>query len=189
MRYINQLAARMPDRGAVLSVYSVLVCLLYSWTLFTSFFALPSWIYFLDLFDLVALYAYSFVFDFIDTIFALIIVLTFEFVWMLIPGMRREDFRPRTVMYTLVLLTSSAIRLYNLRGYEGITKFLEGEGVWWIGAFVLAILLAVIAPRIAWVRALLEGFADRAVVFLYIYLPLSLMSLIIVIIRNVFLAA
>lgn len=176
----------MPDRGAVLSVYSVLVCLLYSWTLFASFSALPSWIYLLNLIEIAALYAYSFVLDFIDSILALIIVLILEFVWMLIPGIRREDFRSRTVMYILLLLTSSAIRLYNLQGYELMTNFLDGEAIWWICTFLLAILLAVIAPQISWLRALLEGFADRAVVFLYIYLPLSLISLVVVIIRNVF---
>jgi hypothetical protein len=186
MRYINQWAARMPDRRAVLSVYSVLVCLLYSWTLFASFSALPSWIYFLDLFDIAALYAYSLVLDFVDSVFGLIIVLVLESVCTLIPGIRREDFRPRAVMYILMLLTSSVIRLYNLKGYEGITKFLNGESIWWICTFVLTMLLAAIAPRISWLRTLLEGFADRAVVFLYIYLPLSLISLVIVIIRNVF---
>lgn len=186
MRYINQLSARMPDRGAVLSVYSVLVCLLYSWTLFASFFALPSWIFFLDIVQLASLYSYSFILNFVESIFALIIVLFVEFIGVNIVGVRREDFRPRSVMYIIILLASSVIRLYNLKGYEGITKFLDGEAVWWIGAFGTAIVMAVVAPRISWLRTALEGFADRAVVFLYIYLPLSLISLAIVMMRNIF---
>jgi hypothetical protein len=186
MRYINQLTARMPDRGAVLSIYSVLVCLLYSWTLFASFFAFPSWIFYLDLTQLASLYSYSFVLSFIESIFALIIVLFLEFLWVNIAGVHHEDFRSRTVMYILVLLTSSVIRLYNSRGYESITKFLDGEGMWWVGTFLAAIGMALAAPRIAWLRSVLEGFADRAIIFLYIYLPLSLISLVIVVMRNIF---
>jgi hypothetical protein len=176
----------MPDRGAVLSIYSVLVCLLYSWTLFASFFAFPSWIFYLDLTQLASLYSYSFVLNFIESIFALIIVLFLEFLWVNIAGVRHEDFRSRTVIYTMVLLTSSVIRLYNLKGYEEIAGFLDGESVWWVGTFLTAIMMAVVAPRIAWLRSVLEGFADRAIIFLYIYLPLSLISLVIVVMRNVF---
>jgi hypothetical protein len=174
----------MPDRSAVLSVFSVLVCLLYSWTLFASFFALPSWIFFLDLVQLAALYSYSFVLNFIESIFALIIVLVLELVWISVPGVRREDFRPRTIMYILVFLVSSVIRLHNFKGYEEMAEFLDGETIWWVITFLTAIVMALVAPRITWLRALLEEFADRTIVFLYIYLPLSLISLVIVVVRN-----
>jgi hypothetical protein len=186
MQYINKLTARMPDRSAILSVFSVLVCLLYSWTLFASFFVLPSWLFILDLAQLASTYSYAFVLNFIECVFALIIVLLLEFIWVSLVRVRPEDFRPRTIMYILILLTSSVIRLYNLKGYEDITKFLEGEAVWWMGTFLTAVVMAVVAPRIAWLRTMLVGFADRAVIFLYIYLPLSLISLVIVAMRNIF---
>ena len=58
----------------------------------------------------------------------------------------------------------------------------------WSLALALGIILFIVylACRLSLLRKLIEFLADRAIIFLYISLPLSIISLIIIIIRWVF---
>ena len=47
-----------------------------------------------------------------------------------------------------------------------------------------SLILSILAEKIKIVRAAIETIADRCTVFLYIYLPLSLLALIVIVIRN-----
>jgi hypothetical protein len=52
--------------------------------------------------------------------------------------------------------------------------------IWWVATLLLAILLTWIAGLVGWIRRGLENMADRFVVFLYIYLPLTAIAFLIV---------
>jgi hypothetical protein len=86
----------------------------------------------------------------------------------------------------LVVLISSMLRLALFQSYDDIQSFLSGELTWWAITFLLALVIALAAPKSKWIRKVIEGIAERATVFLYIYLPLSLISLVIVFIRNIY---
>jgi hypothetical protein len=112
-------------------------------------------------------------------------ILVLEFVVVNFLWARRDDFRVRAVSLVLTITLSAGLRLYAFGGYEDIPEFLASEFAWWAITFFLVLLFWVLLPRLAWARKFIEKFADRVTVFLYLYIPLSLLSVIVVIIRNI----
>ncbi len=183
MKVVKLFIGRLPDRQSILAVYAVIVTLVYSWTLFASFYKLPSWMFYMTISQILSVYAYSFSIDLAESILALAGVLVLEFTLFL--ALRNKDeFQSRSILAVLVVLISSMLRLALFQTYEDIEAFLSGELTWWAVTLPLGTLIAVFAPKNIRVRKILDGIAERAAVFLYIYLPLSFISLIVVIARN-----
>ena len=176
---------RLPDRQSILGVFAVSVFLVYSWTLFTSFYKLPSWMFYLTIGQILSVYAYAFSVDLLESILALAGVLLLDLTLFL--ALRNmEEFQSRSILVVLGALISSVLRFIHFPVYGDIEKFLSGELIWWAIALPLGLVVAVVASKNKWVRKILDAVAERAVVFLYIYLPLSLVSLAVVIIRNIY---
>ena len=184
MKLLKSFTKRMPDGKNLMAVYAVVVTLVYSWTLFTSFYKLPSWLFYLSIGQILSVYAYSFSIDLVESLIVLIVILLLEFT-LFLPIKNREEFQSRAIILVTILLGTSMLRLGLFQSYEDINAFLSGEVLWWTIAVPLALILAVFAPRIKMVRSIFEGFAERATVFVYIYIPLSLISLIVVFVRNI----
>ena len=185
MKLVKLFLGRLPDSKSILGVYAIIVTLVYSWTLFTSFYKLPSWMFYLTISQILSIYAYAFSIDLAESILVLAGVLILEFT-LFLALKNKEEFQARSILAVLVVLISSMLRLALFQTYEDIDAFLSGELIWWAITLPLGLLLAVIAPKNKRVRNILEGIAERATVFLYIYLPLSFISLIVVIARNIY---
>ncbi|MBI5951024.1 MAG: hypothetical protein HY865_05160 [Chloroflexi bacterium] len=185
MKLAKWFAGRLPSRRNILGVYAVIVFLVYSWTLATSFYKLPSWLFYLNIGQVLSIYAYAFSADVLDSVLALAGVLVLDLTLFL--ALRNaEEFQSRSIIVVLVALISSAVRIIFFPDYEDISGFLSGELTWWSISLPLGFLAAVGISKIRWARKILDGIAERAVVFLYIYLPLSLVSLLVVLIRNLY---
>ena len=185
MKFARLLIQRLPNAQHIWKVFAVIVTLVYSWTLFTSFYKLPSWMFYLTISQIMSIYAYSFSVNLAESILALMGVMFLEFTLFFALRGDREGFQSRSILVILVVLISSMLRLVLYKTYEDVGAFLSGELMWWAVTISLGLLIAVFAPKIIWVRKILDGIAERATVFLYIYLPLSLISLIVVIARNI----
>jgi hypothetical protein len=185
MQLIKSFAARLPDSRNMTGLYAVIVCLVYSWTLFTSFYKLPAWMFYLNLGEIASIYAYAFLFDLAESILLLLVVLFFEFTLFLY-FKNREEFQTRAVIMAFALLCSMAIRLALFKDYEQMDGFVNGEAAWWASAVAISMLCGVLVSKSPLLRRIVGGFTERAVIFLYIYLPLSLLSVVVVIWRNLF---
>lgn len=185
MKLIQLFLGRLPDRKSILGVYAVIVTLVYSWTLFTSFYKLPLWMFYLTMGQILSVYAYAFSVDLLESILALAGVLFLE-ITIFLALRNREEFQSRSMLVVLVVLISSMLRLISFQGYEDIQAFLNGELTWWAITLPLGLVVAVAASKNKWIRKILDGIAERVTVFLYIYIPLSLISLIVVIVRNIY---
>jgi hypothetical protein len=186
MKLAKWFAGRLPSRRNILGVYAVIVFLVYSWTLVTSFYKLPSLLFYLNVGQVLSVYyAYNFSVDFLDSILALAGVLVLDLT-LFLALQNAEEFQSRSIIVVLTVLISSAVRLILFPDYEDISGFLNGESTWWAISLPLGFLVAVGVSKIQWARKILDGIAERAVVFLYIYLPLSLVSLLVVLIRNLY---
>ena len=146
MKLVKLFLERLPDSKSILGVYAVIVTLVYSWTLFTSFYKLPSWIFYLTISQILSVYAYSFSLDLVESILALAGVLFLEFT-LFLALRNREEFQARSILAVLVVLISSMLRLALFKTYEDIDSYLSGELIWWAITLSLGILLAVFAPR------------------------------------------
>jgi hypothetical protein len=186
MKFVKLFTGRFPDISSLLRVYAVIVFLVYSWTLFTSFYKLPSWMFYLTLGQILSVYAYAFSVDLLESILALTGVLFLELTLFLALRNHKEEFQSRSILVAMSVLISSMVRLILFQTYQDIAAYLSGELIWWMATLLLGIPVAVFVPKSKWIRNILEGVAERTSVFLYIYLPLSFISLIIVMVRNIY---
>jgi hypothetical protein len=181
MKYFR---TRLPERRSVISVYAVAVFLVYGWTLMASFWKVPSWMFFLKIGEILSVYAYSFAIDFWESILLLFIMLAIGF---LLPKRWWNDqFTAKGVIWISVLMGSVMLRLYTNRAPEFWEDFVYNQLDWWGNTVLLGIVLSIIFSHVDWLRRGLESLADRLIVFLYIYMPLTAISIIVVLVRNLF---
>jgi hypothetical protein len=181
---MSKLIARLPERRSVIGVYAVTAFLVYGWTLLASFWKVPSWLYFLKLGEILSVYAYSFVIDFGESVLLLFLVLL---IGLLLPKRWwNEQFTPKSAVWVSVLLGSIMLRLYTNRAPEYWEDFVYNQGAWWGYTLMLGIVLSTLFSRVSWLRKGLETLADRLVVFLYVYMPLTALSIIVVLLRNIY---
>jgi len=181
---MDKLIARLPDRRSMLGVYATAAFLVYGWTLLASFWKIPSWLYFLKLHEILSVYAYSFVIDFAESLTLLFLALLAGF---LLP--RRwwqAQFTAQGSIWIIVLMGSIMLRLYTNRSPDGWEDFVYKQWTWWIYTLGFGLALSFVFSTIRWLREGLESLADRLVVFLYIYLPLTALSAVVVFVRVVF---
>jgi hypothetical protein len=184
MKFIKPVLNRLPDSQSIRSVFAVIVTLVYSWTLFVSFHQLPSWLFYLNIGEILSLYAYSFAIDLLDSLLLLVLVLLLEMTVFILAN--KEKFQSRAITIVVTLLGSLMLRLSLFPAYEDVGVFVSGELIWWALTFLLGLALILVVQKTGPIRNLLNGFASRAVVFLYIYIPLSFIALVIVVFRNVY---
>jgi hypothetical protein len=185
MKLVKLFLGRLPDSKSIIGLYAVIVTLIYSWTLFTSFYKLPSWMFYLTIGQILSVYAYSFSTDLVESILILAGVLFLEFT-LFLALKNKEEFQARSVLIVTVVLISSMLRLALFQAYEDIGAFLSSELIWWAIALPFGIILAVFAPKNKRIRNIFAVIGDRTTVFLYVYLPISFISLIVVIVRNIY---
>ncbi len=178
---LRDLATRIPDKRNIVTVYAVAMFLVYTWTLFTSFWKLPSWLFFLEFGEIVSIYAYAFLVNFMESILLLFPVLLASIV--LPRHWWADTFIPKGFVLILVILVSALMHLTLYRTPDTREAFLSSQSGWWAGTSLIAVFLTWIAGRINWIRHGLESMADRFVVFLYLYLPLTAFALLIVLVR------
>jgi len=175
---------RLPHWQSILGVYATAAFVIYSWTILTSFWKVPSWLYFLSIGEVISIYAYAFVVAFLESLFVLGVLLAPGFV---LPNKWwNAQFTSIGMAWTLVAEGSVMLRLYTNRTPDAWDQFLGSMGAWWVYSSLAAIVLSLLISKIAWLRNGMKLFADRLVVFLYIYMPLTAISFLIVIWRNFF---
>lgn len=178
-------AGRLPSRQNILGVYAVIVLLVYSWTLVTSFYKFPSWMFYLTIGQILSVYAYAFSIDLLESILVLAAVLFLDLT-LFLAFRNKDEFQSRSILLIVGVLVVAGLRLIFFPDYEDIYAFLQSEAIWWGIALPLMLVLAVAGSKAGWVRNAVEVTAERAFVFLYIYIPLSLISMLIVLIRNLY---
>jgi len=181
---MSKFIARLPEGRSILGVYAVAVFLAYSWTMLASFWKVPSWMFFLKIGEILSVYAYAFVIDFAESLLLLVMMLL---VGAILP--RRwwnAEFKTFGSLWIFVLLGSIMLRLYTNRAPEYWEDFVYNQWHWWGYTLLLGIILSFMFARFRWLRNALEGLVDRLVVFLYIYLPLTVVSMVAVFARIVF---
>jgi hypothetical protein len=177
----NHLRSRFPDKQSIVNVFATAAFIVYGWTIYSSFWKIPSWLFYLRLSEIFSVYAYSFIVNLLESI---LLTLGVIFLGFLLSGnLWKDGFISAGVVILAVLVGSALVhmRLYedpNLR-----VDFIHSQLRWWAGTFFIAFAVSFICVRIIWLKSLLENLADRFVVFLYIYMPLTLLSFGIVLVR------
>lgn len=175
------ISKRLPSRAEIAPVYAVIVVMVYTWTILWFYYSLPGWLGFLNFGDVFGILAYSVATNFLESLAVLAGIILFA---MLLPRRWFSDaFVARGGALAILVL---GLMMYIARQFE-TKEFYPAELIRWSPALLGAILLLVYyLGRIAPVRKALELFADRAIIFLYISIPVSLLALFTLLLRAVF---
>jgi hypothetical protein len=178
---MEKIQKRLPSIPDLLAVSGLAFLLDYSWTFYNAFDVLPSWLKIYLFPELVGLLAYLLSIALLDTVLAVGgavgLGLLLPRPWFV------EDFAAKGGVTVIAIWISSL--LINLPGvylhHINHPTFLR---------VVLVDLLCVgslfVMLRIPFYRRLVRRLAERSTVFVYVYLPLGLLGVLIVAVRNLF---
>lgn len=175
------ISKRLPKWSQIASVYSMIVMVIYSWTMVWFFWKFPSWLNFLSIWEILKVLCYSIATNLLESLVVMVPFLVLAVIlprkWFL------DDFVSRSVPPILIGL---GYMMYLANQFQGKEDY-PSDVLHLVPVVTLAILVAVIiVGRIDFLRRLIENFADRAIILLYISIPLSLFCLLVVLIQLVF---
>jgi hypothetical protein len=177
------MSKRLPHINEMISVFAVISTMTYGWTLLAFLWKLPSWLKYLTFGEILSVYSYSLLTNFAESIFCLAIILILCAI--LPPYFLRDVFTLRGTIFSLSLLGTM---MFVLSFYSDDNPALMGGLPVWLVILVLSSLLMVLldflSRKVRKVASALLWLADRLIIFLYINLPLSLVALVVVAIRN-----
>ncbi len=170
---------RFPAWGQVAPVYAVIVLMVYTWTSLWFFWKLPSWLFFLNTGEILIAFAYSLATNLIESLAVLCAPLVLSVAL------------PKGWFYDRFVARGAALALSGL-GYMMYIAFqfktnadypsLNLKAWTLVLALGLILIIVYLAGRLSLLRKVIEFLADRAIILLYISLPLSLISLVVILI-------
>ena len=170
---------RLPHRQEVVYVFSVAVFVVFGWSLRGFFNLLPSFLRNQTPNGILGILSYMMAFALVES---LLVIGGLVLASVVLPGKwYKEGFAHKSFLIILV----AAIWIIRLQGYlsdEWPAKeiLIQGFGV----AFLILILLLVIVHFLKPLQNLVLEVEDRLQVFLYLYVPVGILGVLIIIIRN-----
>lgn len=170
---------RMPPVQQMAAVYGFILLVVCGWTIYWYFWKLPSWLYFMTVGELVTAYTYALPVNLLESL--LLFFVPFLLALIFPPRWFRERFVAQGTALTILSALALAKYLSVITELQALPPGLN----WMFPLVVAGILLIVfLVGRVNLLCKILEEIASRAVIFLYVFLPLSALALIVVLIRN-----
>jgi len=153
----------------------------YTWSLVIFLYNLPGWLFYLHLNEIGGILAYEFTTNFIESlVFILILIIASA---ALPARVLKDEFVVRGTTFSLLTIGSMMLYLNRFVAVPSIRTWL---GVWMLATLVLAVAATALLTRIRIVRTAVAWIADRVLVFLFLLVPFSLISLVYVILHVIF---
>jgi hypothetical protein len=177
------LRLKLPSSTQTAQVFAVTCLVIYGWTTYRFLETLPSWLYYLRFGEILSNYAYTAVIDFIE---ALLFIGAILLINLLLP--RRLFFDRFVARGSLLSIFVAAYLIYlALRvGASKAFQFPEALFVWAPVVFALLVIAAVLLALWEPVRRVMEDFADRALILLYVLLPLTALGFVVLVFNLIF---
>jgi len=176
---------KIPTRQETLPVFSTILFIVFSWMFFQFFIQVPSWIFYMDARKLLVMFTYVVSFSLAESLVLMGFVI---FLCLVFPRrMFKEQFIAQGTVQVLII---SIITYFIRQRIELFQKF-EIWKLLTIPVVALAVILlsvlvfALIFSRFEKVPRLIESLADRMTIFAYLYLPLGVLGLVVVVLRNI----
>jgi hypothetical protein len=176
------LVLRLPEFQSIAAVFAVTSVVLYGWTILEFGWKLSSWLYNLTVWEIFSVFSYLMVFNFLEAVLALLGLIILS---LLLPvKIMRDAFVARGGIIVLCILGSMLLHLKIVSNYDlAETSFVQSLWLWWLVTFIVTFILTWFIPKMPLAVKALKEFADRAIVFLFILLPLSAIGLIVIVVR------
>jgi len=175
---------RLPDRREMLPVFGIFCFFCFSWSLYRLFWYIPSWLEYLSLWKVLIITCYVLAFALIESLAMTLLTILFLLVY------PKKIINNRFVLIASGLSVVVSLAAFLLQRKISLVYRLE---IWQILLYFLIILVLLVGGvfLICWVldrQPKISRFgaelAERMTIFVYIYAPLGLIGLIVVILRN-----
>ena len=172
---------RTPKLRQLAPVYGVIVVFVYSWTILWFFWKLNGWLAYLRLDEIFTILMYTLATNFLESLLVLLLPMGLS---MLLPAKCFFDqFVARGTALVLPGLSYLVFVAYQFEGREKFNQSLIMRLA--IPVFFIVMFLVFASGKWGFVRKAFEEFANRTTIFLYLSIPMSVFSLLIVIARNI----
>ena len=171
---------RLPKIQDIVSVYAIISFIIYGWTFVLFFWKFPSWLDFLTPAEIFGAFSYGVLTNLIESLIVIGGLLCLCV--LLPPRTMRDAFAAYGSVITIIVLGSAMLYQYQFRAVR--LGFTSGIRLWLV-ATVFAILLSVfLTAKIKILKSIILNISDRMVIFLYIIVPLSIICVLDVVVRN-----
>jgi hypothetical protein len=183
---MQRLKAKVPNRKEVFTVFSIALFLSCTWSIYRLFFQVPSWLFYLNISEILTITAYVMAFTLLESAFLLGFLVLLPIVY------PRKLFAQKFVAQSsIILLVLTTGALFYQQNVGMLKKWGLIELILFILGFLVTITLLIVTfsyllDRFARLKKFLDAFADRLTVFSLIYLPLSIIGFAVMLIRNIF---
>ena len=164
---------RIPGRAQIIPVYAVIVQIIFIWTILWFFWKLPSWLYYMNIGEILATLSYIFATNLLES---LVVMCAPIVISILLPAKWFRDVF--VVRGTALIIPGLGYLMYIAFHFQSRNEYPAIFFKTWAVSLAFSILFAFvyIAGKINILRKVIEFIADRAIIFLYIFIPLSLIS-------------
>ncbi len=180
----SRLTAVFPSRREIFPVFSMVVFVVFTWSIYRMTWQLQSWLFIVNLKQVFILAAYVLAFGLLESLVMLGFVL---FLALVVPARFFKDkfIAQGTALVGILTLGAIIIQNYpNLFDGMSLAQLALVPVLILAGITIFLLLFSTIFDHYKGVTQRIVAFADRLTVFSYIYIPLSLIGLIVVIVRN-----
>ena len=176
----NRVSRLLPDRQSIAMVFAVVSLVYYGRTFLSIFWEFNSWIKNLTSWEILSIISSAIVRSFLEAALLVLVVLMLAAV---LPGkVLREKFAVRGSIVMICVLASIMIhvKLYEI-GTQNV--LVRSVLLWWCATLLLTALLAWLLPMLRVAETIVYEIADRAIIFLYILVPATLLGTLVMLIR------
>jgi hypothetical protein len=172
---------KIPRWEKIVPVYAVIVMMIYTWSLFQYFWRLQSWLNFSTLGQVSVIYAYTAVVNFIESALIMLMLVVLS---VILPS---KWFYDQFVVRgsSLVLFGLGALMIFVQNIFEDVNTPSVVLPKLLVAAIII-IALVILVDRISLLKKIMDELANRMTTFLYIWMPITALSLITVLARNMF---
>jgi hypothetical protein len=171
---------RIPKWDQITPVYAVIVQIIYIWTILWFFWKLPSLLYYMNIQEILATISYIWATNLLESLVVLCGPLLLS---VILPANWFRDLF--IVRGTALILPGLGYLIYIAYHFQSRSEYPAVFFKPWAVSLAFSILFAFvfIAGRVNVLRKVIEFIADRAIIFLYLFIPLSLISVLSILFR------
>jgi hypothetical protein len=181
---LNQLRARLPGRAELLPVFAVFSFFTFSWSLYRMFWYVPGWLEYLSIWKVLVIAAYVLMAALLEAavMAGLVSLLSLAF--------PRRLFKDLFVLQGCALAALTGLGAVLIQRKINLVYRLE---IWQMALYPAILLVMIIAfvllmawalQRFPLMSRLGAALAERMTIFAYLYAPLGLLGMLVVLVRN-----
>jgi hypothetical protein len=174
---------RLPPKRDIVLVFAACAVPVYSWSIVAFLERMPGWLLFLSLWDLMGAFAYTQAFAFLESAAVLLALILLS---VILPArFLRDRFIAQGGM--IVFLTVAwAVALRYARGNASVAFWSLKTLLLWLVLYSVSVgVPCLLINRYGRLEHIIDALVERLTVLLYFYVPITLLSIVVVILRNI----